>query len=355
MVQNTQSSPRIYTLGELLVEIMRPPQEERPLPGVPLLPRVRPKPWVPLDCPGEFRGPFPSGAPAIFISTAARLGAETAIIGGVGRDKFGQNLLQRLHKDGVNCEYINQSPRPTAVAFVAYQEDGEREFIYHISGTAADDLAPSSLAALPQPDAFHLMGCSLMASPILRQAALEALRYFSENFCTISFDPNLRPELLKEQSFDEVAGEVMAHCNILLPGEVELLLCATGKSQKIPSNTDTLATKLENAAGQLFERYAQLRLIHLKCGARGSRIYTREGQKLEIAPYPKIMKVIDPTGAGDCFDAAFVWALLKGFPLEKAGFLAAKAGALNTTALGPMEGDMSLLHKNLLPEDQTWL
>ena len=351
MVHNTKSSPRIYTLGELLVEIMRPQPEVQPIQG------VRPKRWVPLDCPGEFRGPFPSGAPAIFISTAARLGAKTAIIGGVGRDKFGQNLLQRLHKDGVNCKYINQSPRPTAVAFVAYQEDGEREFIYHIGGTAADDLALNtrSLAALPQPDAFHLMGCSLMASPILHQAALEALRYFSG--CTISFDPNLRPELLNERSFDEVAGEVMAHCNILLPGEAELLLCATGKSQKIPSNTDTLATKLENAAQQLFERYAQLRLIHLKRGARGSRMYTREGQKLEIAPYPiaKIMNIIDPTGAGDCFDAAFVWALLSGFPLEKAGFLAAKAGALNTTALGPMEGDMSLLYKNLLPEDSTWL
>ena len=347
MVHNTKTPPLIYTLGELLVEIMRPLRGVRPLPG------VQPLSQLPLDRTGEFHGPFPSGAPAIFISTAARLGAQTAIIGGVGRDKFGQNLLHRLHKDGVNCERIFQSPRPTAVAFVAYQENGEREFIYHIGGTAADDLAPNmpDLATLPYPDAFHLMGCSLMASPTLHQAALEALRQFSE--CTISFDPNLRPELLNERSFDEVAGEVMEHCHILLPGEAELLLCATG--QKIPENI--LEIELEKAAEQLFDRYAKLRLIHLKRGERGSRIYTREGQKLDIAPYPiaKIAEVIDPTGAGDCFDAAFVWALLNNFPLEKAGFLAAKAGALNTTVLGPMEGDMSLLHKNLLPEDQVWL
>ena len=60
----------------------------------------------------------------------------------------------------------------------------------------------------------------------------------------------------------------MEHCHILLSGEAELLLCATG--QKIPKNI--LETELEKAAELLFDRYAKLRLIHLKCGERGSRI-----------------------------------------------------------------------------------
>ena len=57
-------------MGELLVEIMRPKED------------------VPLYDTDYFRGPFPSGAPGIFISTAARLGHSTAIISGVGKDDF---------------------------------------------------------------------------------------------------------------------------------------------------------------------------------------------------------------------------------------------------------------------------
>ena len=80
----------IWTMGEMLVEIMRPGA------GISLYEK------------GEFLGPFPSGAPAIFIDTAARLGHTCGIFGGVGKDDFGKNIIDRLKKDGVNVEYVNQ-------------------------------------------------------------------------------------------------------------------------------------------------------------------------------------------------------------------------------------------------------
>ena len=70
----------IVTMGELLCEIMRPTEN------------------VELYETGYFRGPFPSGAPGIFISTAARLGCSAGIIEGVGRDEFGKNILDRLKR-----------------------------------------------------------------------------------------------------------------------------------------------------------------------------------------------------------------------------------------------------------------
>ena len=80
----------IIVMGEMLVEIMRGQENEE------------------LYEPGVFRGPFPSGAPAIFIDTAARLGCSTAIIGGVGKDDFGKNILDRLRKDGVDCSHVRE-------------------------------------------------------------------------------------------------------------------------------------------------------------------------------------------------------------------------------------------------------
>ena len=74
----------IWTMGEMIVEIMREKENE------------------PLDKAGVFRGPYPSGAPAIFIDTVARLGHKGGIIGGVGKDDFGKCLLDRLKSDGVD-------------------------------------------------------------------------------------------------------------------------------------------------------------------------------------------------------------------------------------------------------------
>ena len=49
-------------------------------------------------------------------------------------------------------------------------------------------------------------------------------------------------------------------------------------------------------------------------------------------------KEVDPTGAGDYFDAAFVVGMLEGLPLDQCGRIACAAGAANTVALGPMAG-----------------
>ena len=94
--------PRIWTIGELLVEIMRPTT------------------GVPLNEPGYFRGPFPSGAPAIFIDCAARLGLDTGIIGAVGDDDFGRCLTERLEKDGVDISHVAVSNKVSSSANVLY-------------------------------------------------------------------------------------------------------------------------------------------------------------------------------------------------------------------------------------------
>ena len=95
----------VWIMGEMLVEIMRP------------------EAGCDMDVEGVFRGPFPSGAPAICIDTVARLGHSCGIIGGVGKDGFGKCLLERLRKDGVDTRFVRESETTsTGVAFVTYFE-----------------------------------------------------------------------------------------------------------------------------------------------------------------------------------------------------------------------------------------
>src|SRR5262252_6575619 len=92
-------------------------------------------------------GPFPSGAPAIFIDQVAKLGQPCGIIGCVGADDFGHACIERLKRDGVDVSAITiDTDRPTGSAFVRYRSDGSRDFVYNIRHSASGSIAPTPAA-----------------------------------------------------------------------------------------------------------------------------------------------------------------------------------------------------------------
>ncbi|MBZ0303477.1 MAG: sugar kinase, partial [Anaerolineae bacterium] len=171
----------ILTFGEALVEIMRTGVDQ------------------PLDRPGPFVGPYPSGAPFIFATQAARLGASVAAIGTVGRDAFGQCLLDQLADDGVNTSGMRiLSTHTTGAAFVAYRADGSRDFVFHVAHAAAGQIAPDMLDETLFTDlrCLHLMGSTLSIHAASLETGLRALELAQKTGAKISFDPNLRPQLM---------------------------------------------------------------------------------------------------------------------------------------------------------------
>ncbi|MBA5760264.1 sugar kinase, partial [Escherichia coli] len=72
-----------------------------------------------------------------FADQAARLGARVAYAGCVGRDAFGDAIVARLERDGVDVARIRRVGRPTGTAFVAYRDDGSRSFVFTLSTSAA--------------------------------------------------------------------------------------------------------------------------------------------------------------------------------------------------------------------------
>jgi sugar/nucleoside kinase (ribokinase family) len=297
----------IWTMGELLVEIMRP------------------KAGMQLYEPGEFLGPFPSGAPAIFIDTVARLGHPAGIIGGVGDDDFGRCVVDRLKADGVNCDYVQFFSYPaTAVAFVTYFEDGSRKFIFHFGNTPAVMGKFTGAEKIDQPDFFHIMGCSLMANDEFRTQIFKAAEFFFKHGAKISFDPNIRVELLGGKDLNEVVGPIMEKCAILMPGVQELCL-VSGEEE------------IDSGVRKVFEN-PTLEMVVLKRGKEGCTVFTRD-TSVDVPAY--LVEEVDPTGAGDCFDAGFLCGLLENKSIEECGEMAAAAGALNAQAFGPMEGKIS--------------
>ena len=293
----------ILTAGEILVEIMRKERD------------------VPLWVQGDFSGPYPSGAPAIFIDQAALLGHRAAIVGAVGNDGFGLRTIRRLEADGVDSSYVQVlDDATTAVAFVSYDRSGERTFIYHIPNAAAGlfELPPEE--KLGGVKLFHVMGCSLMASRRVRDRIQDIAQRVKSAGGTVSFDPNIRVELLGNESLDEVIGTTLELSDILLPGQSELL-SITGSSS------------LEEAAELLFKRGVAALVV--KRGKEGA-LYLDQTRRVEMKPFS--IREVDPTGAGDAFDAGFLCGYLEGLEPEVCLRLGSGCGALNASYFGPMEG-----------------
>ena len=295
----------ILTIGELLAEIMRPKKD------------------IPLDKIDTFKGPFASGAPAIFIDTAANLGHKSAIIGGVGNDEFGKLIISRLKKDGVETAGIKISELPTSVTFVSYFKDGSRKFIFHIRDSAASDMGNLDEDLFRQVKVFHIMGCSLMINEFIANKIVDTAKKIKKYGGIVSFDPNLREELMNKSYIKKALDTIIDLSHIILPGLKELLLI-TGEHDKEAAIKKTL-----NKAYY----------VVLKLGSKGCEIYSRDMKYPVIVPSLDIgVKVVDFTGAGDAFDAGFICGFLENKSLLDCGILSNACGALNTTKLGPMEG-----------------
>jgi len=165
---------KIISFGEVLVEIMRPSGGR------------------PLDQTGDFHGPFPSGAPAIFAVAAARLGMDAGFIGAVGQDAFGRLMGECFAAEGVETSQMQIPPGySTGVAFVAYDDTGGREFVFHIRHAAAGALSPTLLDASYFSDVqwLHISGSSLALNKNSHDACQRALDLTRASGGKISFYP----------------------------------------------------------------------------------------------------------------------------------------------------------------------
>lgn len=297
--------PQVLSLGELLVEVMRPAVDQ------------------PLDEPGQFMGPFPSGAPAIFIDAVARLGVSCGFIGVIGDDPFGRCVLRRLKGDGVDVRHIRTvTHRTTGIAFVSYRSDGSRQFLFHLPQSAAALLNPEDVREdhLHGTRALHITGSALSISDSAREACYRAVHLAKQCGAIVSFDPNIRPELQGVEAVREMCEPVLQACDVLLPSGGEAMML-TGDADE------------ERSCRHLVER--GIPIVVLKRGARGCVVFT-DHEQMAIPAFA--VTEVDPTGAGDAFAGGFVVAMLRGMSVTEAARFASAIGALAVTRQGPMEG-----------------
>ncbi len=300
----------LLTFGEALVEVMRTAVDQ------------------PLNTPGPFVGPYPSGAPFIFTVQAARLGARAAVIGSVGDDAFGRCLLDQLRADDVDMRGVRVlSTHTTGVAFISYRSDGSRDFVFHMRHAAAGQLAPDMLdrSLFAGLRCLHVTGSALSIYDDALKMGLNMLEWARAEGAKISFDLNIRPQLIAIERARAAFAPFLEAADVILATPDEACLLAGRRS-------------VEDAArAWLDANPACLVVIHR--GKDGCSVYAPTRAQ-HVPGFP--IDEVDATGAGDCFDAGFLVRWLAGdSPIEAARFANA-CGALAVAAQGPMAGAQTL-------------
>ena len=262
------------------------------------------------------------GSCSIFACQAAKLGLKTTGIGVLGQDSLGDFMENTLRGAGVDTRYVRRDPSmKTGLGVILCKPDGDRAILTYpgtIEGSKPEEMGEDLLKHCRH---LHIGSFYLLKNlqPHFAQYAKTVKAYGG----TVSLDTNWDPE----EIWDGGIWEVLPYVDIFFPNENEA---------KLITRTDSV----EDALKKLQDKVP---MIALKRGEHGAVLYTG-GREYRADPLK--VSVVDTVGAGDSFDAGFVYGHLSGLDPETALRIGCICGSLNTTQSGgivgqPVQGELN--------------
>ncbi|MBO9369243.1 MAG: carbohydrate kinase family protein [Chloroflexi bacterium] len=248
---------------------------------------------------------------------AARLGLKVAFIGVCGKDFFGRFIIEEMQNRGIDTSAVIVDPhRPTGLTVILNKGHDRAMLTYPgtIPALRAEDIPDDLLR-----QARHLHVASYFLQHGLRPGLPRLFERARALGLTISLDTNWDPTGTWEGVLD-----LLPLVNVFLPNEAE-------------AKAITKAENVEEAASRLHTR---VETVAIKLGKEGA-LGISHGQKVRVPSIP--VNVVDAVGAGDAFDAGFLYGYLNGWPFKKSLRLAAVCGALSTRAAGGTAAQPTLI------------
>lgn len=255
----------------------------------------------------------------------ARLGLNTGWISRLGNDEFGKYIFNFVRGEGINVSEVKLvDGYPTSLNFKEILEDGSGKTFYYRSNSPTTTLTEESLVEsyFENTKLLHITGVFIAIEKEKNLRVIkEAIKLAKKHGLLISFDPNIRLKLWSKEEAKMTLSEILPNVDILLTGvdEAELLL-GVSEPKKIIDESKKLG----------------ISYIGIKQGENGSVGY-HSGKYIE-APPVKPKKVVDTVGAGDGFDAGFIYGVLNGWSLEKTLHFANTIGSMVVSVSGDNEG-----------------
>lgn len=254
---------------------------------------------------------------AIFACQAGKLGLRTLYIGKVGDDDFGRFMVRALAESGVDTSAIILDKSVKTGISVILSLGKDRSILTHLGSIAALRAEEIDLSILQQ--ARHLHVASYFLQKGIQKDLPDIFAEAKVHGLTTSLDTNWDPD----GRWDGILPKILEHVDVFLPNEDEI--------RYISGQAD-----LEKAMAELARR---IPIVVVKMGAAGAMAQTGD-RVVRCEPLP--VEVVDTTGAGDSFDAGFLYGYLNNLPLAESLQLGCICGALSTTKVGGTSGQPTL-------------
>lgn len=261
--------------------------------------------------PGRNAAVRPGGKGANQAAAAARLGAETWFVGQVGSDAYAATMSEALRGCGVNTELLVKVAGETGQAFILLQRGGENSIIIVGGANQAWSTPPAAALERLRGAGALLLQCEVPESVNYAAAQVAARAGVPVVLDCGGADAPLLPAMLPLVT-------------VLSPNETEL-----ARLTGLPTGNEAEVL----AAARAMQAQGVGTLL-VKLGARGSLLVPQEGTPLRQDVFP--VTVVDTTGAGDCFTAAYAVAMAEGRDQVQRLRFAAAAAALCVGGLGAM-------------------
>jgi sugar/nucleoside kinase (ribokinase family)/fructoselysine-6-P-deglycase FrlB-like protein len=257
------------------------------------------------------------GSAGIAAHGLARLGRAVSLVAAVGDDALGRTLVEQLTTAGVDVRHVlvrANVPTGLTVVLSTGEDRGMLTRPGAIASLSATEVLEAATALLAD-GLRHVHVSSYFLQPRLASALPDLLGRLRELGLTTSLDTNADPD-----DRWEGVDDLLPHLDVLLPNRAEAM--ALGRDADPRRAAKALA--------------ARGPLTVVKDGAHGAFAVTPDGEVVEEPGSPVV--VVDATGAGDTFDAAFVAAWLDDSGLETALHGAVTAGRHSVTRTGGTAG-----------------
>ena len=236
-----------------------------------------------------------SGSESNFAIGLRRLGIPVTWVSRLGADPMGDLVLRTLDAEGVDLDFVvRDAEAPTAATF-KIRNEGATRLAYYRRGSAASRMAPGDVpeAALDGAGVVHLTGITMALGTRPMAVVLAVARRARRRGATVTFDLNYRPALW---SPDAAAAAI----RMVLP-RTDWVMCGEDEARLLFGGDDAAAT-----VDRLFA--AGARRVVLRIGEAGALV-ARDGNLVHVPAF-EIGRIADDIGAGDAFDAGFVYGLI---------------------------------------------
>jgi sugar/nucleoside kinase (ribokinase family) len=254
----------------------------------------------------------------IFACGAAKLGLRTAFVGKVGDDLFGKFMLESIEACGIDISGIIIDGGVGTGLSVILASEGDRAILTYPGSIPELQYKEIDLSLITQCRHIHLSGYFLLEK--LRPDVSELFSMAKENGLSVSLDTNYDPA----ESWNGSLKECLPYVDVFLPNETEAM--------RISGETD-----VEKSLQKLSE---EITTVVIKRGEHGAIATRDQDAILKQTTVP--VEVVDTVGAGDSFDAGFIYGCLQDWALDKTLKLAVACGSISTLQTGGTSGQATL-------------